>query len=185
MMLTYSIPNFISPGSIRNVPFEGLGIIRIISEVCSETETVAGACVNVTHCEGIPATVTIIGAVLGAKNGFCWKFASIVPLPSPDGVIVSQDESLTAVQGEFEITSNAICPAFSETFWSDGVTNKVGVTPIRLTVITTAAGTICLEELTLRFWEALAWVTVTLTVLAPLAVTVMLATRADAVVFTV
>ena len=82
----------------------------------------------------------------------------MVPLPLPDGVTVHQFLLLLAFHDVFEVTVNVVDPAgLAGTFWFEGLTLRVG--------------------------DPAAWVTFTVTVLAPPAATVMVATLAAVVVF--
>ena len=84
----------------------------------------------------------------------------MVPFPVPDAVTVHQVWFDAAVQSALEVTVKFVVPAgVAGTFWLDGVTDSVGVAP--------------------------ACVTVTVTVVAPDAVTVIVATLGLAEVFMV
>ena len=83
-----------------------------------------------------------------------------MPFPVPDGVTVHHELSETTVQLAFEVTVKATEPeGEAGTLWFDGATLRVG--------------------------KAASWVTVTVEVGAPEAVTVMVATLFTNSVFTV
>jgi hypothetical protein len=74
--------------------------------------------------------VTVIDATRSVTVGLLRLVAVIVPFPVPEGVTVHQDESLTAVQEEFDRTVKFVFPAAKETFRLEGVTLNVGVEPV-------------------------------------------------------
>jgi hypothetical protein len=118
------------------------------------------AWVTVTTTGVSVATVTVMLAILDTVVGLMAYDATMVPLPVPDGVTVHHVWFDAAVQSALDVTVKFVVPAgVAGTFWFEGVTDSVGVAP--------------------------AWVTVTVTVGAPDAVTVIVATLLVADVFIV